>query len=54
MTHRTDVPKSWQEFLVQAGISDFTWHDLRHTFASRLVMSGVDLYTVSWGTPTSR
>jgi len=46
-THRTDVPKSWEEFLLKAGISDFTWHDLRHTFASRLVMSGVDLYTVS-------
>jgi integrase len=45
--HRTDVPKSWEEFLKQAGVLDFTWHDLRHTFASRLVMAGVDLYTVS-------
>ena len=37
----------WKKYLRQANIVDFCLHDLRHTFASRLVMAGVDLYTVS-------
>ena len=40
--------KHWFGLAVRkAGITDFTWYCLRHTFASRLVMAGVDLRTVA-------
>lgn len=39
---------SWfDRVLDKAGVEDFTWHCNRHTFASRLVMSGVPIAAVS-------
>lgn len=36
-----DLRQPWEAALKAAGIADFHWHDLRHTAASYLAMSGV-------------
>jgi integrase len=41
-----DISTAFTTAVQRASIPDFTFHDLRHTFASRLVMAGVDLTTV--------
>jgi len=42
-----DVNGSFEKVLEDAGIKDFRFHDLRHTFASHYMMSGGQLYTLS-------
>ncbi|PNS09820.1 tyrosine-type recombinase/integrase [Solilutibacter silvestris] len=41
-----NINKAWSGIVAAAKLPDFNFHDLRHDFASKLVMAGVDLNTV--------
>lgn len=43
----SNLQREFWKSLEAAKISNFRFHDLRHTFATRLVQTGVDLYSVS-------
>ena len=46
-SERLDLRAPWLSALKKAGIQDFHWHDLRHTAASYLAMSGVSLVEIA-------
>lgn len=41
-----DIKKPWNNLLNRAGIKNFSWHCMRHDFASQLAMMGVDILTI--------
>jgi len=41
-----DLKKGFRKAVQSAGIASLRFHDLRHTFATRLVQAGVDIITV--------
>ena len=41
-----DFRRRFRSAIRKAGIKDFRFHDIRHTFASHLVMNGVDIKSV--------
>jgi len=45
-TRYTDVKKSFSTACREAGITNFTFHDLRHTFGARLADAGVDVVKI--------
>jgi len=44
---RRNLMRAYYKVLERAKIEDFKFHDLRHTFATRLAQAGIDLYQIS-------
>ena len=45
--HASNLRKFFNIAVEKAGIQNFHFHDLRHTFATRLAQRGVDIYKIS-------
>jgi len=45
--NRSNLKRALKKVLEKVGIKDFRFHDLRHTFATRLVQKGEDIYKVA-------
>jgi integrase len=39
----SEIKSGWKAALLRAGIKDFTWHDLRHTWATYHIMAGTPI-----------
>jgi integrase len=52
---RRTYTKAWQAATQRAGIKDFRWHELRHSWASCLAQRGVPMHDIQemsgWETP---
>jgi len=47
MIDRWNLKSRFNEAVKDSGIEKFRFHDLRHSFATRLAQSGVDIYKIS-------
>jgi site-specific recombinase XerD len=44
---RQRLVRAFSKAAKDSGLQDFHFHDLRHTFATRLAQAGVDLYKIA-------